>query len=238
MKNFKLIFFLLFTSAFLAQSTGQKPYIEVTGTAEIEIVPDEIYLDITLKERTEKGKKITLDVLENQLKTVLKKIGIPEKNLSISDVNAVLAKTGWWSEEIFSVANYSLQVNGADNLKQLFENFKKLEISDVNIAKATHSNLINIKKKNRIKAIKAAKEKADYLLNAIGEQTGKPIIINELANNNNNNNNNQTFVNANYLNNNANYSMIKVRGNGFKDETVEFKTIKITSSIYVKFEIK
>ncbi|MGY8910765.1 MAG: SIMPL domain-containing protein, partial [Flavobacteriales bacterium] len=65
MKNFKLIFFLLFTSAILAQSTGQKPYIEVTGTAEIEIVPDEIYLDITLKERTEKGKKITLDVLEN-----------------------------------------------------------------------------------------------------------------------------------------------------------------------------
>ncbi|MGY8910865.1 MAG: SIMPL domain-containing protein, partial [Flavobacteriales bacterium] len=184
------------------------------------------------KERTEKGKKITLDVLENQLKTVLRNIGIPEKNLSISDVNAVLAKTGWWSEEIFSVANYSLKVNGAENLKQLFKNFKKLKISDVNIAKATHSDLVNIKKKNRIKAIKAAKEKADYLLNAIGEQTGKPIIINELANNN------QTFVNANYLNNNANYSMMKVRGSGFKDETVEFKTIKITSSIYVKFEIK
>lgn len=232
MKNFKLIFFLLFTSAIFAQSTGQKPYIEVTGTAEIEIVPDEIYLEITLKERTEKGKKITLDVLENQLKTVLRNIGIPEKNLSISDVNAVLAKTGWWSEEIFSVANYSLKVNGAENLKQLFKNFKKLKISDVNIAKATHSDLVNIKKKNRIKAIKAAKEKADYLLNAIGEQTGKPIIINELANNN------QTFVNANYLNNNANYSMMKVRGSGFKDETVEFKTIKITSSIYVKFEIK
>ncbi len=232
MKNFKFIFFLLFTSAILAQSTPQKPYIEVTGTAEIEIVPDEIYLDIKIKERTEKGKKITLDVLENQLKTVLRNIGIPEKNLSISDVNAVLAKTGWWSEEIFSVANYSLKVNGADNLKQLFENFKKLEISDVNIAKATHSDLINIKKKNRIKAIKAAKEKADYLLIAIGEQTGKPIIINELANNN------QTFVNANYLNNNTNYSMMKVRSSGLKDETVEFKTIKITSAIYVKFEIK
>ena len=32
--------------------------------------------------------------------------------------------------------------------------------------------------------------------------------------------------------------MMKVRGSGLKDETVEFKTIKITSSIYVKFEIK
>lgn len=232
MKNFKLILFLLFTSAILAQSNSQKPYIDVTGIAEIEIVPNEIYLDISIKERSEKGKKLTLDFLENQLKTVLKSIEIPEKNLSISDVNAVLAKTGWWSEELFSVANYSLKVNGADKLKLLFENFKKLKISDVNIAKATHSDLINIKKKNRIKAIKAAKEKADYLLNAIGEQTGKPIIINELANND------QDFANANYLNNNANYSIMKVRGSSFKNETVEFTSIKITSSIYVKFEIK
>jgi hypothetical protein len=232
MKSFKLILFLLFTSAILAQSNSQKPYIDVTGIAEIEIVPNEIYLDISIKERSEKGKKLTLDFLENQLKTVLKSIEIPEKNLSISDVNAVLAKTGWWSEELFSVANYSLKVNGADKLKLLFENFKKLKISDVNIAKATHSDLINIKKKNRIKAIKAAKEKADYLLNAIGEQTGKPIIINELANND------QDFANANYLNNNANYSIMKVRGSSFKNETVEFTSIKITSSIYVKFEIK
>lgn len=232
MKNFKLILFLLFTSAILAQSTVQKPYIDVTGIAEIEIVPNEIYLDISIKERSEKGKKLTLAFLENQLKTVLRNIGIPEKNLSISDVNAVLAKTGWWSEEIFSVANYSLKVHGAAHLKQLFENFKKLEISDVRITKATHSDLVNIKKKNRIKAIKAAKEKADYLLNAIGEQTGKPIIINELSNNN------QDFTNANYLNNNANYSIMKVRGSSFKNETVEFKSIKISSSIYVKFEIK
>ncbi|WP_026775666.1 SIMPL domain-containing protein [Polaribacter sp. Hel_I_88] len=232
MKHLKLIFFLLFTTAILAQSTTQKPFIEVTGTAEIEIVPNEIYLDISIKERTEKGKKLTLDFLENQLKTVLKSIGIPETNLSISDVNAVLAKTGWWTEEIFSVANYSLKVNGAGKLKQLFENFKKLEISDVHIVKATHSDLINIKKKNRIKAIKVAKEKADYLLNAIGEQTGKPIIINELANNN------QDFTNVNYLNNRSNFSKIEVTGYGVKNKTVEFKMIKITSSIYVKFEIK
>ena len=232
MKYFKLVFFLLFTSAILAQSTTQKPFIEVTGIAEIEIVPNEIYLDISIKERSEKGKKLTLEFLENQLKTVLKSIGIPEKNLSISDVNAVLAKTGWWSEEILSVANYSLKVNGADKLKLLFENFKKLKISDVNIAKATHSDLINIKKKNRIKAIKAAKEKADYLLTAIGEQTGKPIIINELANNN------QDFANVNYLNKRSNFSKVELTGYDVKNKNVEFKTIKITSTIYVKFEIK
>jgi hypothetical protein len=44
-----------------------------------------------------------------------------------------------------------------------------MNISEVNITKATQSNLIALKKKNRVTAIKIAKEKADYLLFAIGE---------------------------------------------------------------------
>jgi uncharacterized protein YggE len=231
MKKNSFLLVVFFTATIFAQTQIQKPFIEVTGTAEIEIVPDEIYLDISLKERTQKGKKLTIDFLESQLKSTLKKIGVPEKNLSISDVNAVLAKTGWWKEEILSVANYTLKVNGAEKLKLLFESFKKMKISDVNITKATHSNIIEIKKKNRINAIKVAKEKADYLLSAIGEQTGKPIIINELANNN------QSFVNANFISNARSYSsMSKIKS--YKNEIVEFQKIKIISSIYVKFQIK
>jgi hypothetical protein len=57
MKNLKLLFFLLFTSTILAQTQIQKPFIEVTGTSEIEIVPDEFFLDIRVKERIEKRKK-------------------------------------------------------------------------------------------------------------------------------------------------------------------------------------
>ena len=105
-----------------------------------------------------------------------------------------------------------------------------MKISDINITKATHSDIIEIKKKNRIQAIKSAKAKADYLLSAIGEQTGKPAMINELANSN------QNFINANYINNS--YSIMKVSASGLKNKQVEFQKIKITSSIYVKFLIK
>ena len=79
MTKFKYVLFLLFTSTILAQAQVQKPFIEVTGTSEIRIVPDEIYLDICLKERNEKGEKLTITYLETQLKSALKKIGIPEK---------------------------------------------------------------------------------------------------------------------------------------------------------------
>jgi hypothetical protein len=58
------------------------------------------------------------------------------------------------------------------------------------------------------------------------------MIINELSNNN------KSFVSANYLNNNANYSMVKLRTSGIEKEAVEFQKIKIVSSIYVKFQIQ
>ena len=232
MNKLTFLFLFLCSMSIFSQKQAQQPYIEVTGVSEIAIVPNIIYLDICIKERNEKGKKLTLDFLENQLKATLTRIGIPKENLSISDVNSVLAKTGWWTEEILSVANYTLKVNGSSKLKQLFENFKKIKISDVTITKATHDNIIEIKKKNKIKAIKAAKEKANYLLNAIGEQTGKPIIVHETVSSNNN------FVNASYNNKHKSYSMIKVEARGIKNKFVEFEKLKITSSIYVKFLIK
>lgn len=232
MKKLNLIFLLLLSLNSIAQTQHQQPYIEVTGVSEIEIIPNEIYLDICLKERNENGKKLTIDILEKQLKSTLKNIEISEDHLSISDVNSVLAKTGWWKEEILSIANYSLKVKGADKLKLLFEKLKAMKISDINITKATHSDIIEIKKKNRIQAIKSAKAKADYLLSAIGEQTGKPAMINELANSN------QNFINANYINNTNSYSILKVSASGLKNKQVEFQKIKITSSIYVKFLIK
>lgn len=43
-----------------ADSETEKSYIEVTGTAEKEIIPDEIYIAITIRERHEGKEKITI----------------------------------------------------------------------------------------------------------------------------------------------------------------------------------
>jgi hypothetical protein len=51
-------------------------------------------------------------------------------------------------------------------------------------------------------------------------------------------NNEQAFVNANYHDKNSNYSMIKAKANGLRKKAVAFQKIKITSSMYVKFQIK
>jgi uncharacterized protein YggE len=236
MKIIKTILFLFLATTVFSQNYATKnlenPYIEVIGKAEKEIVPDEIYMNICIRERIENGKKLTIEFLENKLKTELENIGIPIQNLSISDLNAVLSKTGWWTKEVFSIANYTLKINGAGKLKNLFEKFESLKISDVNVTKATHSKMVSFRKENRINAIKAAKEKATYLLKAIGEKTGKPIIINEITNNNQ-----QQYATANYINSSSSYASIKKIGRS-KKGIVQFEKIKISTSIYVKFQIK
>lgn len=231
MKYLKVILFFLLIGSSYAQNNAQEPsFIEVVGTSEKEIIPDEIYLDIFLKERMEKGEKVKLESLENKLKQELKNIGIPLENLFISDVNSVLAKTGWFTKEILSTAKYNLKVVDAKKLKQLFECFDELKIDNVTITKATHSKITELQKENRITAIKAAKDKATYLLAAIGEKVGKPIKIHEIDTNN------QNFAFANTITINEYSSGIsKVRKEKY---ITQFEKIILKTSMYIKFEIK
>src|SRR3954469_14638426 len=85
---------LLLTGLFLvtlsqAQQTDNKPpvkKIEVTGSAEIEITPDEIYLDIALREYKNKTTKVEIGVLEKQLQKAVLDAGIAPADLTVSNV--------------------------------------------------------------------------------------------------------------------------------------------------------
>ncbi|WP_028887825.1 SIMPL domain-containing protein [Tenacibaculum ovolyticum] len=232
MKAVQIIIILFLSSTIFGQTIKDNtPFIEVTGKVELEISPDEIYLDISLKESIKNGKKTTLDKLEDCLKEELEIIGIPKECLFVSDINSVIAKTGWWTKEILSTGKYSLKITSPKKLKEAFKIFEKLKITDVRITKATHSKLDFYKKKNRIAAIKAAKEKADYLLNAINANTGKPLKVNET------NHDLQNFAQLNYVNNSPNRYESSI-SKSYNKGIVQFENIKLTSSIYVIFEIK
>lgn len=231
MKTLQIIILVLCTSLSFGQTNkNDVPFIEVTGKAELEISPNEIYIDLLLKEKVKSGKKTSLEELENSLKNELAKIGIPKENLFISDINSVISKTGWWTQEVLSTDKYSLKVTSPKKLKKVFEVFEKLKITDTNITKATHSELAAFKRKNRITAIKAAKEKAGYLLKAINASTGKPLRVNETEHQL------QDFAQINHLNVSNNYSISKVKS--YRNDVVQFENIKLTSSIHVVFEIK
>ena len=104
MKRFVFAAFLLTSSSFIFAQTANTvekdliKKIEVTGTAELEVVPDELYFSISLKEyfKDEKNQKdkVTLDILEKQLIDAVKSAGLPKENLSVSGVTGYREWTG------------------------------------------------------------------------------------------------------------------------------------------------
>ena len=82
--------FLLLTVHFplFAQSSDHTSLrkIEVTGSAEREIVPDEIYFLVSLREYMNGTNKISLEQLERQLQQAVKRAGIDPTDLRVEDV--------------------------------------------------------------------------------------------------------------------------------------------------------
>ncbi|MHA3786679.1 SIMPL domain-containing protein [Flavobacterium hauense] len=178
---------LLFTLMLFATMHGnaqvandkEVPYIEVTGTAEKEVVPDIIYISITLSDKIEGKSTYTLDDQEQKLKQALKNLNIDLSNLSLSGANSDVIMKRQKEKGIAQRKDYMLKVSTAAQVNQVFEALYNNNIKEASIARVDHSQITALRKEVRISAIKAAKEKAVYLLEAIGEQPAKPLIIRE-----------------------------------------------------------
>ena len=85
-----LVLFLGTLALGMAQSKENdfldQPYIEVTGTAMMEVVPDEIYVKIILREKDQRG-KTELEQQEKKLYQTLQKVGIDvKKDLAVRNM--------------------------------------------------------------------------------------------------------------------------------------------------------
>ncbi len=214
----------------------EKSYIQVIGSAEKEIVPDEIYINIIIREKYVNKEKLTIESQEENLKSNLKEIGVDLNNIFLSDANADYVRVNWRKQDVLTKKNFTLKVSDATSVGQVFLQLEKLDITDAYISKVNHTKLDSFKKEMKILAIKAAKNKADYLLTAIGEQTGKILIVQELENGikpeagitigGSRSEGTEYIIDG-----------IQVRGKAQAEE-LQFKKIKIQAFINVKFGIK
>lgn len=183
--NLKTLFvFLLFSSVLLSQN-GQKnfidqAYIEVTGQVETEITPDEIYLKIILNENDKKG-RISIEKQENQMLAKLKALQLDlDKNLSVLDFNGFYKKKFLAENEMSKKKTYQLIVSNGKMLGEVYRSLDAIDISNISIQKISHSDLENLKRKNKIKALIVAKQKASDYASAIDQAIGNALYIQEV----------------------------------------------------------
>lgn len=181
---------LMLATAFVGNAqTMEKPLvkkIEVNGSAEQEVLPDEIYVSISLREYfkdKDNKNKIDIMVLEKQLQKAVEEAGIPKENFSIGAINGYRE---WWGKKkpttFLETKNYILKVSNLYKIDGIVSKVEEKGVAGINIDRYEFSKIEQLRRDIKIKALQAAKEKAKYLLEGIGEQLGEAIEITEIDN--------------------------------------------------------
>ena len=228
----KLIFTTAIALTFLtsfSQILDTRKKIEVTGAAEQEITPDEIFIAISLQEyMTTNKKKVSIEDLEKQLQTAVMKAGIANTDFMINNISSY---QNYWEKKknpmFLASKQYTLKVKDLTKLNDIISAVDPKGIAYTNVESYSHSKLDTYKKDLKIKALQNAKEKANSLLNGIGEKMGGAMDIQEIYN--------EYTPQPMYRNN-----MMKTQS--AEDATVmpdiDFKKIKLSYQIRAVFEIK
>ncbi len=213
-------------------STGKEtPYIEVVGTSEMEIVPDQVYISFTLKERFEGKNKIAIEDQEKDLKKKLLKLNIDLNDLQLADANSDYIIIKKKKKDVIASKNYLLKVTSTSTLDKVFEVLDEIDAFNAKIQRVDHSEIQKFKKEVKIKALQDAREKAGYLLAGIGETLGKPLFIQER----------ETFDEIQPLRNSMMMAMkVADAAEGQEEELPEisFQKIKLKYSVFARFAIK
>jgi hypothetical protein len=165
------------SAATFAQQNAHLPYIEVSGTAEMQVVPDEIHISIVLRERGNGNNKVSVEQQELDLKASVKALGIDTGDLSLSDAMADLVPKKFREDDVIARKGYMLKVADAEMVRKVFMELDRLQIEDAFIHHVSHSKEVEYRRTMRIAAITDAKDKADYMLAAIGERTGQALEV-------------------------------------------------------------
>ncbi|MEG0929022.1 SIMPL domain-containing protein [Chryseobacterium sp.] len=170
LKHFLLIGILTLGSFVNAQEV-KKNAIEVTGVAEMEVEPDEIIFSIGIKA----DNKNDLADNEKKLFDILKNAGVKNEDIKFKSMyQNIYSKTAKFSK------NYQFKANAKSNISKIFEDLNQKWVSSLNISEVKNTKIADFRKAVKINALKAAKEKADYLLESMGKKTGNAIEIVEI----------------------------------------------------------
>ena len=230
-----LLVIILITGVVRSQNTNLETlrFIEVTGSSELEIDPDEIRFEIGIEEywkeefekRTEfkdYKTKVPIMEIESQLLTELAKIGIQKENIVVKEVGNYWRNRG---KEFMISKQLEITLFDFRKVEDITSTINTRGINYMTIKELKNKNIANFRKQVKIEALKAAQTKAAYLLESINKQVGDVISITEL------NERNDSGGSQNALSN-----MVMSTSDISGIESV--KKIKLRYEMKVKFEIK
>lgn len=219
---FSLLLSLPVTTA-IAQNNETDPYIEVNGSAEMDVTPDIIVYSVVLREYEKDRKIVSLEEIEGGFLIAVNASGIKKENIKITNVSAAALGTKR-KRKAFASKTYNLTFTDPAGLKDFTDRLDNLDIESQSISKVTHSRLPEFRLELKKTALLAAKNKAEALLSVVDSKLGKPLLIRELAGGN--------YSRRNISSNTISNDDLDVLLNG-----IGFRPIKLRFEIMARFRI-
>lgn len=151
------------------------PTVSVNGSSQVKVTPDEIFMTIRLDESDTKG-KVSLEEQRRQMFSALKKCGIDaEKQLTVQDMSSSYFRR----RGSLAATQYELKVGSADEARRVVEALDQVGVPNVDVTRATSSQIDQYRSEARRQAIQNAKQRASELAEAIGQSIGACYEIND-----------------------------------------------------------
>jgi uncharacterized protein len=177
----KVIFAILIISGLALNAQTNVPYIEVTGSAEMSVIPDEIELEIVLGSQSSM-KQLSIEELDKKFFDALMDHGIPESAAKFVSVDNPFYWYYWWWEYRYytNTKTYKLKLDCTKYDFSFINDIKPEYIRSIRITSSTHSKITEYRRQVKVEAMLAAKDKANDLLECIGQKIGKVIEVIEV----------------------------------------------------------
>lgn len=193
MKRITLLLLLLCSARVISFAQAEHSflprYIEVTGSAEMEIEPDEIRFVIGIKEYWEEEfsskkpeferykTKVPIAAIESGLLKSLKEAGIPESDISVREIGNYWRYPG---KEFLIGKQMEIVVHDFNRISALLEKVDMKGIDYMGIGELRNKDIENHRREVKIRALQAAQEKAAYMVQSMGKELGEILHIKEV----------------------------------------------------------
>ncbi len=154
--------------------------ITVYGTAEHEIKPDEIWLDVEFSENV----KLKNSVIEDQVKEfqlILSKYDISAEQVEMTDFSSSRYHYTSSSKRVSLEKQYRVKLTNYRVLNQLIMDIVSTGVERVSISDLRYNDIETIKLEVTKEAIANARNKAAMMVEAQGDQLGKTLSIKEFG---------------------------------------------------------
>ena len=234
-KLFLIISLLFCFNAIFATSTDEKSRIEINSSAEQEVNPDQIFLQIELNSKINTDKNAL-----QKIKIIAEKAGIDtKKNFKTTEIENSIEEIWFGADKVNTVEKIKITASSTKQVYQIFEKMKSIKASKITISGFDYSKKEELKRKLLSKATKKAKEKAELLASSLGQKVGKAIFICDESNWM------QSSRYSPYRNEKNRYRTLmtgeaRVRGGIGSEENSdvpEFEKLKFVARVFVIFEL-